>query len=511
MAVAGARMVGADGVSRARFWAFLAVALPVLAALIANLSSVDLAYHLRAGDEMLGARAIPSADTWTYTAAGLPWTDQQWGAQAILAAVYAVGAWTGLVILRAVLVGVISGCLYAIGRHRGLGPRLSALLALVAFGVSAVALGLRPQLLGMALFAVVLLLIVDRREHPGRLWAIPVIVAIWANLHGSFFLGPLVLGLAWIEDRVDRVPGADRVLLVAIVSAIAACLTPFGPLVWSYAVGLSTNPQVTQRITEWQPTTLRDVPGMLFFASVMAVVILIARRGSVTPWPTLLWLGVFAAIGAFAIRGVAWWPLAAVPAVAGTLLTDATVAREPRPDPPAVRRLNAVIAGALVLVGVALLPLWRPIDPGLGAPAGVVGNAPPGITAALRDTIRAGDRIFNPQPWGSWFEFALPDATVALDSRIELFPVETWDAYERIVAGVEGWDARLAHDGVTVVVVAGDGADAFEARLEAAGWTKTYGDADGAIYRPGSDGSTRRRPDLRPPVSAGTGLLESPA
>ena len=35
-----------------RFWAFLAVVLPILAALIANLSAVDLTYHLRAGEEI---------------------------------------------------------------------------------------------------------------------------------------------------------------------------------------------------------------------------------------------------------------------------------------------------------------------------------------------------------------------------------------------------------------------------------------------------------------------------
>jgi hypothetical protein len=36
-------------VSTSRLWSFLAVALPVLAALAANLPSVDLAFHLRAG------------------------------------------------------------------------------------------------------------------------------------------------------------------------------------------------------------------------------------------------------------------------------------------------------------------------------------------------------------------------------------------------------------------------------------------------------------------------------
>ena len=38
----------------------LAIALPVLASLLASLSSVDLAYHLRAGDEILASGVDPA-------------------------------------------------------------------------------------------------------------------------------------------------------------------------------------------------------------------------------------------------------------------------------------------------------------------------------------------------------------------------------------------------------------------------------------------------------------------
>jgi hypothetical protein len=465
-----------------RLWVFLAIALPALAALIANLPSVDLTYHLRAGAQILDGGGIRTVDTWTFTVPGITWTDQQWGAQVILAAVYRLAGWTGLVILRSALIALSFGCLLTIGLRRGLGMRRAAWLTLAAFLVSAVALGLRPQLIGMALFAVVLLLVTDRRAHPGRVWAVPLIVLVWANVHGSFFLGPLVLGLAWLEDVHDRVPGARRLLLIAVVSAAAACVTPFGPAVWAYALGLSTNPEVTVRITEWQPTSLRSIPGIAFFGSAFAIVALIARRGTRTPWPTLAWLAVFFLIGAYALRGVAWWPMGAVAAIAGVLVTGPALDPS-RPEPlgsRTMRRLNAVVAAAIVVAGIALLPVWRPIDPALGAPEGVVGNAPPGITAALRDLARPGDRLFDPQPWGSWFEFALPDLPVAIDSRIELFPAAVWDTYENIVSGGEAWAAQLDGWKVSIVVVPVK-ETAMAARLVAAGWRSVYADADGSI------------------------------
>jgi hypothetical protein len=335
----------------------------------------------------------------------------------------------------------------------------------------------------MACFAIVLLLVDGRQRHPRGLWLVPAIVVVWANLHGSFFLGPAVLGLAWLEDRHVRAPLPNRTLLVALLSVAAACLTPFGPAVWVYAVGLSVNPEVTARITEWQPTSLRDVPGILFFGSALAIAAWLARRASPVPWPTLAWLGFFLIIGAYAQRGVAWWPLGAFVPVAGLLA--GTVTSEVRSDPPLIRRLNVVIVAALTIAAVALLPAWRPTVAGSGTPLGAVSQAPPGITAALRDLALPDDRLFAPQPWGSWFEYALPTLPVAIDSRIEFFPPSVWAQYDAVVLGVDGWQAQLADWRVSIVVVRGDGG-AFANRLMAAGWVEVYRDADGRILlRPG--------------------------
>jgi hypothetical protein len=476
-------------VTLARLWAFLAVGLPVLASLIGNLSAVDLAYHLRAGEMTLDTGRIPMTDTFTFTAAGAPWLNQQWGAQVILAAVFRLAGWTGLVVLRAGLIGLTFGLLFEACRRRGIDLRRAAWLTLAAFIVSAVALALRPQLFGMALLALTLVLVADRRAHPRRLWAVPFIVLVWANIHGSFFLGPVVLGLAWLEDVYDGVPSRHRTLALAGVSAAAALVNPFGVGVWAYAAGLSTNSFVTSRISEWQPTTLRTIPGILFFGSAALVTLLLARRGRATTWPTVLWIGVFFAIGAYAIRGVAWWPLGAAVAVAG-ILAAAPVAG-PAPSGAAeaavapVRRarsspINLVIVGLIVVVCIALLPIWRPVDPRVGAPAGIVGDAPPGITASLRDLTRPGDRILNPQPWGSWFELALPETLVAIDSRIEIFPADVWTDYDVIRSGGPRWQETLARQDPRWIV-ATDDADDFVSRLQAAGWHDAYRDDDGTI------------------------------
>lgn len=458
-------------------WSYLAISLPVLAALLAPMSTVDLTYQLRAGAKMLATGAIPARDTWTFTVAGAPWFDQQWGAQLILRLVEQLGAWTGLMLVRAGLTATIVGSVFYVARRRGLDERTAALLTLAAFVVAAPAMALRPQLLGLALFALLLVVIDLRHDRPRVLWLAPLIVAIWANVHGSFFIGPLSLGLAWLADVGQGSGTARRTLAVAALSVVAACITPYGPAVWAYAVGLSSNPGVTSLITEWQPTSLRTPAGILFFASALAVVAVLARRGRATDWPTLLWLAAFFAIGAYAERGVAWWALGGAVAVAG--LIEPAEARE-RTDPVLIRRVNAVTAVAIAVVAVALLPIWRPLDPGTGAPAGLLSDAPSGVTGALRDVVAPGDRIFNPQRWGSWFEYASPEALVAVDSRVELIPTDVWSRYERIQAGAPGWQTDLDTMAVDHVV-AMPSENSFRDRLLGAGWISAYSGADGSI------------------------------
>jgi hypothetical protein len=115
---------------------------------------------------------------------------------------------------------------------------------------------------------------------------------------------------------------------------------------------------------------------------------------------------------------------------------------------------------------------------------GVVGTAPPGITGALRDLARPGDRLFAPQPWASWFELAVPEAQLFVDSRIELFPVAVWDDYDTITDGFDGWQDTLERWDVTLIVTAdGLGRSPLDARLAAEpAWRQVHSDADGAVW-----------------------------
>src|SRR5437879_5927944 len=92
-------------VSLPTVWFIAAIALPMIAALSFPLSTIDLTYHVRAGELMLQSHHLLRTDTFSFTARGAPWLDQQWGAQLLLASIWRAGRWTALGLARAGAVG----------------------------------------------------------------------------------------------------------------------------------------------------------------------------------------------------------------------------------------------------------------------------------------------------------------------------------------------------------------------------------------------------------------------
>ena len=66
---------------------------------LAPVSTIDVGYGTRAGQLFLDGAGIQRSDTFTFTAAGLPWVNRQWLGQVLIAAGYRAGGWAAAVAL----------------------------------------------------------------------------------------------------------------------------------------------------------------------------------------------------------------------------------------------------------------------------------------------------------------------------------------------------------------------------------------------------------------------------
>src|SRR5207302_5772479 len=101
-----------------------------------------------------------------------------------------LGGLNGVVALVSLLVALASAGLFAALRRRGLPPLPALALTLLSLPLTAVTWTARAQLftLLLALWWSERLWRYRRDGDVRRLWALPLAMALWANLHGGFIV-----------------------------------------------------------------------------------------------------------------------------------------------------------------------------------------------------------------------------------------------------------------------------------------------------------------------------------
>jgi hypothetical protein len=441
--------------------------------------AVDLAYHLKAGQLMVAEHAVARTDVLAWTTAGRPWLDQNWGAQLVLYGLWRLGGLPLLTVAGAALTVASWALVAAACRRRTASLRLIAGAVLAGYSVSAAAFSVRPQLFSLLLFAAELYLLEVARARPRVALAVPLLMPLWANLHGAFVvgIGLLVieaLAAAWRRDRA----GAVRYLLVTGAGVAGLLVNPWGVRVLGYAASLPTNRAVTRMVSEWGPTNPRHLTGALVVGALGLLVVALVRAPAPGRAPEqLLRMAVLGGLALWAVRGVAWFGLALPVALCA-------LARERPPRPAADDRgTPAVSVLVLAVLAAAVVVAAPPLGRTLFGPRPEMTFAPEAAADWLAANPRPG-RLLNYQPWGSYLELRLgPEVQVAFDSRVELPPAERWDRYLAVFSG--RWDSeRLLDDwGVGQVVTSRRATPALAELLERSDrWRVAFASGDQRVY-----------------------------
>jgi hypothetical protein len=264
------------------------------------------------------------------------------------------------------------------------------------------------------------------------------------------------------------------------VASIAGLLVnPWGVRVLGYALSLPTNRGVSGMISEWAPTSVRHLPGIVLLLAVGVLVVALVRSPAPQRVPEqLLRMALLGGLAFWAVRGVAWFGLALPVALCA-------LAREHPPRPVAADRAVPVLNGLmLAALAVALVAAAPPVQRTLLHHRSDLVAAPVATADWLAANPQPG-RMFNYQPWGSYLELRLgPRTQVGFDSRVELPPADRWDRYLAVVAG--RWDTERLLDrwGVDHVVTSRQATPALIELLEASGrWRLVFSADDQRVYR----------------------------
>jgi hypothetical protein len=218
----------------------------------------DTYWQIDMGRWILDHAAMPRVDRYSFTKVGEPWVSSSWLAQVLYAVSYDLGGWSGPVVLAAGSIAATFALLTCILGRR-IPSTYAILIALAALLLSWPHFFSRPHVLAlpvMVAWACGLMAASERRQAPP--WWLLSLILLWANLHGGFVFGLVLVGAfaldaVWNAEPSQRWSLAGRWIVFGAGAVAACCVTPYG---WGSILAsfrILDLGELLRHINEWRP------------------------------------------------------------------------------------------------------------------------------------------------------------------------------------------------------------------------------------------------------------------
>jgi hypothetical protein len=463
----------------------------------------DMWWHLRAGQETLQQRAPLLVDTFSYTRTGQPWINHSWLAQVGMAALFQRAGFPGLSSTVAML-AVGSLCFVLLQLD---GPAIMKAFLLIFAGVVAAPVwSPRPQTISLFLIALVgYLVYLYKWRRVNRLWMLPLVMAVWSNLHGGYVLGFLVMGCLLGGETLNHVLGfrgeevlswkaLARMLGWTAASGAAVLINPNGFNTWLIPFQ-TVNVDILQNlIAEWASPDFHQLaqqPLLWLTFALLASIGLSGRRLDGTDLLAVCGFGIMAFVSR---RNFGPFALAALPVLSRHLwpawqgwqeritlpmkLHDAIQSRQAKENvnrSPLQRAMNLLVVGFFALIATG--KVFGTSHPALMG--GYLKQLYPVQAVNWLAGQELSGNLLSEYNWGGYLDWFLPEEAVFVDGRTDLFGDEIIGQWLNMVQGGEGWQADLQRWQVGAVFLQ-PGRPLVKLLVES-GWEVRYRDAQAII------------------------------
>jgi hypothetical protein len=332
------------------------------------LAHFDLGWHLAAGDLIREQGQIPFYDPWSFTSAGRQWFNLSWLWDVLASVIFQHTNFTGLTLFAIACGAIIAGYLTSVCLSSGASPIavcISVFAACLLYPAFAAAypniyLAVSPNISTM-LFAVIFY--GECLKKTRRVYLLPAIMVLWANLHGGFLLGLIIVGIFSGVALLRQ----DRANFKLYSFALGGCFiaTFINPLGWHIYQGLaSVLGHFSQaHITEWWPYYRNialpgSIPGIIYI--LMFVAFELRYRG-LRPLEARLLSWLFLFLGLYQFRYMSFFFMFSTVPLA--LHLDRLL-----PEPPNNFRVERSLLAAGIVAACALPLVYMHIEPALGLP-----------------------------------------------------------------------------------------------------------------------------------------------
>jgi hypothetical protein len=450
------------------------------------LTDADTYWHLASGRWMVDHGSVPLVDHFSHSMPGAAWTAHEWLSELVLAGVYHMAGWGGLVVVVALLFAATLAYV-----TRFLLARMEPVHALLftAFAASMLMSHLlaRPHVLVWPLLAVWVGTLVNAGEK-GRSppWMLLPLMTLWANLHGSFTIG-LALGAALAFDAVLSCPSGQRGAAwrwagFIGLSVAAAMVTPWGWHGLLYPFQVMDMTVALDAIGEWLSPDFHK-PQMLELWLMLMLAVACSGRMRL-PWLRMLLVLGLAHLALKHQRHVAVLGLVTPFLIAAPLALQWRATKGTGPDAEFLDRVFRAFAapaqrGAVAVAALlAALLIGAALQSGRFAPATAVTPE-----AAVQAAVQAGavGPVLNAYNFGGYLIYR--GVPVFIDGRADMYGDALLKRYLDAIALHEPTDLQRLLDDYRIgwtLLAPGTPALALLDRLP--GWRRVYADAVAVVH-----------------------------
>lgn len=415
----------------------------------ASIADPDIWWHMRVGEWILQHHAVLRVDIFSREFAGTPWVSYSWLFEVLMFKIYQWFGITGILGYSTTMVLVITIALNRMLRRLQADVSLSTLLTIAACLSFGHLYTPRPWMFSILFFILELDILMYVRKT-GRLRALawlPLIFALWANIHIEFIYGLFAVGLVLAESLAAKWQNkkAEPLPLLPIGFLLTTCvlgtlLNPFGWRIYGVIYNLVTQGGGLKQVSEMQSIAFRDFLDYLVLALALASVGALAWNKRFQIFESGLLL--FAIFVAFREQRDTWL----ISTVATALIAAAIPAREDRKELQ-LPKFATLVAGAAA--ACMLLIAQRTLKVNKALLDNKVANVMPvHAVEALREKGYPGP-LFNDFNWGGYLIWAWREP-VTIDGRTNLYGNErmdrssaTWNAQTDWSSDPELKSARL--------------------------------------------------------------------
>ena len=430
----------------------------------------DIWWHLRTGQWIVEHGTVPIVDEFSSYGAGKPWIAYSWLFEVLVYGLYRAFGLLGIVLYTTVFGLLITAALHRLVRRFEL--NFAAEIALTAVGLIAMAplCSPRPWLFTILLFIVEVdwIFVARRQGEVQRLYFLPLLFVLWANVHIQFCYGLFVLGLTALESLVEQFlphfranrPSLSFSSLALIITACVAAtlVTPYH--VHLYQTIIDFIPQTGQflnNIMEMQALTFRGPWDWCVLMLTLGAAFSLGWTRELRPFPLLLLAtGIYLS---FRTRRDLWFVVvAAIPIIAAAYATSPSLDRF-----TLTRRRIASCVGGL-LIAFLILGWRRDLSPS-HLESVVAENYPTAAVAAVHEHGYPGP-LYNDYGWGGFLIWSLRTPLVSMDNRGPLYGIERVERSQKTWVGEESWDTDPELTAARLVIAAKKSALASLLRLD---------------------------------------------